>query len=207
MELEKKREREKEEKGKEKRKNTRIRALKRSDNITMCFYDFTIDNNSTTFMDFSCVSRPTRSDAAYAREISRIYGVRRFAEYKVSVSKYADLGRRGLVRKGSTGVRGKGFARKEERRSNSEKGRKSGFAMAKIQASSRTHSGHFPLINNDKYECVYTARDKSAVCQIPTRLSLVGNAEIYGTLCLILFSGFHDSRIFRHDPETAVPSR
>ncbi|KAF7404570.1 hypothetical protein HZH66_003476 [Vespula vulgaris] len=136
----------------------------------MCFYDFTIDNNSTTFMDFSCVSRPTRSDAAYAREISRIYGVRRFAEYKVSVSKYADLGRRGLLG------------------SNSEKGRKSGFAMAKIQASSRTHSGHFPLINNDKYECVYTARDKSAVCQIPT-------------------SGFHDSRIFRHDPETAVPSR
>jgi len=29
--------------------------------------------------------------------------------------------------------------------------------------------GHVPLINNDKYECVYTARDKTAVHQIPAR--------------------------------------
>lgn len=39
---------------------------------------------------------------------------------------------------------------------------KSGFAEALIRPPS-SFVGRVPLINNDKYECVYTARDKPAV--------------------------------------------
>lgn len=45
---------------------------------------------------------------------------------------------------------------------------KSGFVGVVIRPLSYL-CGHVPLINNDKYECVYTARDKTAVHQIPTR--------------------------------------
>jgi len=45
---------------------------------------------------------------------------------------------------------------------------KSGFVGVVIRPLSYLR-GHVPLINNDKYECVYTARDKTAVHQIPTR--------------------------------------
>lgn len=46
---------------------------------------------------------------------------------------------------------------------------KSGFVGVVIRPLSYL-CGHVPpLINNDKYECVYTARDKTAVRQIPTR--------------------------------------
>lgn len=37
--------------------------------------------------------------------------------------------------------------------------------------------GHVPLINNDKYECVYTARDKTVVHQIPARQTRRPRAE------------------------------
>lgn len=45
---------------------------------------------------------------------------------------------------------------------------KSGFVGVVIRPLSYL-CGHVSLINNDKYECVYTARDKTAVHQIPTR--------------------------------------
>lgn len=45
---------------------------------------------------------------------------------------------------------------------------KSGFVGVVIRPLSYL-CGHVPLINNDKYECVYTAKDKTAVHQIPTR--------------------------------------
>lgn len=45
---------------------------------------------------------------------------------------------------------------------------KSGFVGVVIRPLSYL-CGHVPLINNDKYECVYTTRDKTAVRQIPAR--------------------------------------
>lgn len=79
---------------------------------------------------------------------------------------------------------------------------KSGFVGVVIRPLSYL-CGHVPLINNDKYECVYTARDKTAVHQIPTRQTHWPKVEpitreyvcarISLSLPLVVFSKIHFS--------------
>lgn len=68
---------------------------------------------------------------------------------------------------------------------------KSGFVGVVIRPLSYL-CGHVPLINNDKYECVYTAKDKTAVRQIPTRQTRRPRVEpiMQRDVCVCVFLSF-----------------